>query len=477
MESGLDKQESLWLTMLESILTKKIDQSGNVILLGNPKTGKKNTIKLMQRLMDQEIPETKQQEYKDLDKVYIMDFKYIKMKKQNNDEDDFHDSGKINFHIINRKYRFMNEFWSREMFKNMLIVIVVDLDDPENIEKDFKEWNSFIYQSIRSVLSEVDVAVRKKIFMNFKKTIDLMKTLHKDYKPKAEDSKEQDLKTENQVTPKKPYKVTEIIEEEEEEVQETEKKETSKKSLEKLKEEKKEKKKNLNEGIEIEMEDEEEEESQNEEEMENEENNEEDIEDEVLDIENFKIPLLILANKSDCLDTINDESLLNYIEFTLRRLAIENNAFLVCSSNFQERNIDNLLDLLFFSLLEKTKEINLKNLETNFILDKLFLPIGSDNLPDLKKKIKVQKYDFPKKKKLVNKKKTKEEKNQMNMIQDFFKDVKTGVMNYSNNEVSYSSRNINFNYNSNSRNNGVRTNRTNPINTMRIQNILNRNKN
>ena len=475
MESGLDKQESLWLTMLESILTKKIDQSGNVILLGNPKTGKKHTIKLMQRLMDQETNDNnnKEEDYKDLDKVYIMDFKYIKMKKDDADED-FHDAGKINFHIINRKYRFMNEFWSREMFKNMLIVIVVDLDDPENIEKDFKEWNSFIHESIKSVLNEVDVVVRKKIFANFKKTIELMKTLNKDYKtPIEEGVKEEKIKEENKTPKKKEYSVTEIIEEEEEE-ESTDENKTTKKSLEKVKEEKKVI------GEVIEMNEEEEGEEDEDEEEDSEDKDDDEDEDDVLDIDNFKIPLLLLANKSDCLDTVNDENLLNYIEFTLRKLAVENDAFLVCSSNFQERNIDNLLDLLFYSLLEKTDEINLKNLETNFILDKLFLPNGTDKLSDLEKNLKGQKYDFPKKKRLSNIKNKTSEKKDMSMIQNFFKDVNTGVMNYSNNEVSYSSRNINYNYNSssrNSRNNGLRSNRPNPINTTRIQNILNRNKN
>ncbi len=47
MENGFEKKESLWLQMLESILVQKIDQSANVIILGNAKTGKKKIISLM----------------------------------------------------------------------------------------------------------------------------------------------------------------------------------------------------------------------------------------------------------------------------------------------------------------------------------------------------------------------------------------------------------------------------------------------
>ena len=41
MNEDGDKRESLWFQMLESILSTKIDQSANILLLGSSKTGKK----------------------------------------------------------------------------------------------------------------------------------------------------------------------------------------------------------------------------------------------------------------------------------------------------------------------------------------------------------------------------------------------------------------------------------------------------
>lgn len=103
--------------------------------------------------------------YKDLEKVYVMDFKYIKMKKSK--DDDVEDKGKINFYIINKKYKYMKQFFSKEMFKNLLIAIVVDLDNPQSITKSFIEWHEFIMNTIREFLDEMDINTRNKIFKDF----------------------------------------------------------------------------------------------------------------------------------------------------------------------------------------------------------------------------------------------------------------------------------------------------------------------
>ena len=91
-----------------------------------------------------------------------MDFKFIKMKKKG--EDNTEDHGKLNFYIVNRRYKFMNEFFISDMFKNMLIIFTLDLDKPEKIEESFYQWKEFIYNSIRMVIDGVDIT-RKKIII------------------------------------------------------------------------------------------------------------------------------------------------------------------------------------------------------------------------------------------------------------------------------------------------------------------------
>jgi GTP-binding protein EngB required for normal cell division len=433
MEASLEKDESLWLQMLESILTKKIDQSGNVVLLGNPKTGKKKIVTLMQEMVDQEILENETKEFKELEKVYIMDFKYIKIKKED-DENDFQDHGKINFHIINRKYKFMNEFWNREMLKNMLVIIVLDLKDPENLEKDFNEWLGFIQDSLKTLLNEVDFVVRNKMLADFKKTRDLLMSLNPDESKKGEG--EAVPRKSESGTNQGEYQLTEIREEEEEE------------------------------GVQDEG-------GRNGNDQDK--NNEEQV---IEGVDNYKLPILILANKSDYLDRINDEKLLKYIEYTLRKLAVENDAFLMSCSSHEDRNIDSLLDLLFYALLEKKEEVDSKKLEKSLVLNQLFLPLRTDTRETLDS-LPVRHFDFPKQTKTDEIIEDHIIENQMSMIQDFFKDINTGVMKYSVNEnVGFSSRNINLNYSnlniSKQQNNSSNNTRTTPINTLRIQNILNR---
>ncbi len=94
-----------------------------------------------------------------------MDFKYIKLKKK--EDEDYQDRGKINFYIINKKYEFMKDFFTKEMFKNLLIVINLDLEKPETLESDCKDWMNFINSSIREVLERIDVVSRDRIFLNF----------------------------------------------------------------------------------------------------------------------------------------------------------------------------------------------------------------------------------------------------------------------------------------------------------------------
>ncbi len=110
---------------------------------------------------------------------------------------------------------------------------------------------------------------------------------------------------------------------------------------------------------------------------------EEDKKTDKYNIDDFKLPLLIMANKSDALNSINDEKLLDYIHFTLRKLAAENHAFLISASAYQDKNIREFLELLYYSLLDK-KDIKMKYLLPKFNVAGLFVPNGTDNIEKLK---------------------------------------------------------------------------------------------
>jgi hypothetical protein len=61
----------------------------------------------------------------------------------------------------------MKEFFNEEMFKNLVVVIALDLERPHHLRESFEQWNRFINESIGSIISEIDVSKRKKILENF----------------------------------------------------------------------------------------------------------------------------------------------------------------------------------------------------------------------------------------------------------------------------------------------------------------------
>lgn len=41
-----------------------------------------------------------------------------------------------------------------------------------------------------------------------------------------------------------------------------------------------------------------------------------------MNLDNFKLPILIIGNKSDVIDSINNENTLEYMAYILRKLAV-----------------------------------------------------------------------------------------------------------------------------------------------------------
>lgn len=107
-----------------------------------------------------------------------MDFKYLQLKKAGDEESE--DGGKINFYVVNKKYEYMKQFFSKEMFKNLLIVICLDLNKPDQLVKSFIEWHEYIMKIIKEFLEELDIQSRERVLKQFSDTIKRMKSLKGD---------------------------------------------------------------------------------------------------------------------------------------------------------------------------------------------------------------------------------------------------------------------------------------------------------
>lgn len=104
-------------------------------------------------------------------------------------------------------------------------------------------------------------------------------------------------------------------------------------------------------------------------------------------LENLQIPLMIIGNKSDLIDQINNEQLIDYMAYVLRKIATQHEAFLIYLSSKQGINLENFLSLLQFCILKK-KLANEELLKPHFGIKNLVIPPGTDTLPFLSQKYK-----------------------------------------------------------------------------------------
>lgn len=95
------KISSLWKDLLSSALIKSEKKQGSVLVLGNPKNGKKSLINAMIKELGVEEEELNTHvESGDGDHIYIMDYKFLRV-KQFFEEEDSEEIGKISFYMIN----------------------------------------------------------------------------------------------------------------------------------------------------------------------------------------------------------------------------------------------------------------------------------------------------------------------------------------------------------------------------------------
>lgn len=71
----------------------------------------------------------------------------------------------------------MKEFFNTQMFKNLVLVITLDLENPAKLEENFRQWHFFIKESIYTILEDFDISLRKKILQSFECTRQKLKDL------------------------------------------------------------------------------------------------------------------------------------------------------------------------------------------------------------------------------------------------------------------------------------------------------------
>ena len=353
-----NKDESIWQNMLESLLTQSKEKVGNLLWCGSPKTGKKKLITSIQILAKHNKPKILEDKFSSLEKVYIMDFKYLKI--VNRKDDSTEEASKLNFYIMNKQYEYMKEFLTIEILTNLLVVVVVDLNNPKTIAEDIGKWVSFLRSSISDYLSSLNEDRQKTIRKGFQESklrirqMTSLVALQEDFRAS--------LATNN---PDNPINMQESL------------------------------------GLSH-------------------------VEDDEIDL-----PLLLVANKSDCLDNINDETLRDKIQYDLRDQALKNEALLISTSSHSNRNLD-LLYKVLGGVLVNFNEQDDSVFEPKYNITNMFIPLGVDDPGHLETQLgKAKDYEFKEETAVeVKEDGDEKEKKDIKLINDFLSEIQNGVFSY-----------------------------------------------
>ena len=362
--------------MLESKISTKLDKTGNVLLLGDPFSGKKRIIKSIQEHSRPSHLENKRETEPvnslDTDKVYIMDFKYINAKQQLQNEE-YEEIGKINFFIFNKRYDFVRDFLTRDMLQNLVVMIVVDFEYPEIAEDSITQWLDFIQKDILSYIGELGEDVQMEIKSNYADLLVKMKNFGNTALAAVR---------KNQT-----FALKEVIKEEaiqEEKYEENEKNE-----------------------------------------QENGEYYEQAEVEKEVDNSNFIVPLIIFGSKSDTADSDANDSVKDYLEYTLRRLNIENESVLFSGSAKNDWNMSLLAKFLMYVFLDKYPESTF-DLRENTSVNKLFVRAENDSIDKLKESFPSVNIPLAKNRVENIKKEEFVEETEVKSIQEFLSDLGAG---------------------------------------------------
>lgn len=279
--------EGIWKRLMNPVVSKSDSLTANVVVFGDSNSGKKSLINAMLKQSKQlndlsSISEGSNliEMKKKYEHVYILDFKYLSVPKENVEGSD--ELGKLNFYIFNDKYTIFKQFLNEEVMKNLMIMLVLDLDRPESLTENFVSWISFINENLMSYIANLDVKVRGNLKSRFEYNIQRNRLI---ISPETDPTKT-------------------------------------------------------------------------------------DFEPELT----FGIPLMIVGNKSDALDSFNNIEAIETVQYTLRSLAMRYGASVIYTSPKMNSNVQTLTDYLAATMLGK----NETSLTPNLSSELLFIPSSFD---------------------------------------------------------------------------------------------------
>ena len=336
--------DSVWRKLLANTSSDRKAKKANVLIMGNETSGKRTLINAVLASLNQTndieiandttlLGESK----KKTDHVYLMDYKYVRVNEF--PEEDSEEMGKVNFYIVNRKYEHFQHLLTQELLQNLMIVISLDLDNPDGLTESFIDWINFISNKLMAYITELPSEIHEIMEENFEAVAIRNRSI---YQPS----------TENDAEYEEPADITFSL----------------------------------------------------------------------------KIPLLILANKSDALDKLTEQKALDFVQYKLRTLSVRYGAALMYVSSKLGQNVNTFINYLAYTMLDN------KNIKLNVDLtnENLFVPFGFDQLDILNDHFQdCQDYVFNRgtKHSIGKVDSEKDDKQDISSVQDFLKNLKESSVN------------------------------------------------
>jgi len=171
-DSEVEAKDDIWSNLLSSLQTRT-NSRGNktVIMLGTPKSGKST---LVSKMMDPKHAEL-------IDSNPGVEFSYVTVRDEEKEN-----LGQIGVHFTSYKH-FLPFVLTKERMKNAMVVIVLSLDKPWNLEEELLYWTSLLEEHIKSL--QIDGGEMAKLRQN---VVDLFSSYKSPERKREEEKKSKD---------------------------------------------------------------------------------------------------------------------------------------------------------------------------------------------------------------------------------------------------------------------------------------------
>ena len=182
------KAKNKWTNLLEEALKGRLAKAGNVLLLGDSNASQNQLVSSIQRVGRHGEGSGDKGDAAESKGNLLVDFAYVQASRLR--EEEWEEIGKLNIFLIESLVDLNLDFLSKDIFSNLMVVVLVDLTRPEEIESKVKDAYAFAEKAVAKALSDTDEETRKSVVASYSKINQRVKRLATQQVGSSEEEKE-----------------------------------------------------------------------------------------------------------------------------------------------------------------------------------------------------------------------------------------------------------------------------------------------